>query len=41
MVKKLPEPARTEQTKEDGSLFSDKELWAYKYGKSKSRKDGK
>ena len=32
MAKKLPDPARHEQSKEEGSLFSDQQLWSYKYG---------
>lgn len=31
-VKKLPDPPRHEQSKEEGSLFSDHQLWSYKYG---------
>ena len=34
MAKKLPDPPRHEQSKEEGSLFSDQQLWAYKHGKA-------
>lgn len=32
--KKTPEPPRTEHVEGQESMFSDQQLWSYRYGKS-------
>lgn len=38
-VKKLPDPPRVEPIKGQESMFTDSQLWEYKYGSSAKAKD--